>query len=272
MEFGHRKFDFSVHVSHYDGFKDAKRYRNGFDRATFPLDSMAELISRFCWSPIVWKNGVRLSENFWFSDIVALDFDTPEYSLDQALNEWCDTVHIIGTTASHRKEKNGVVCDRFRIISIWDQAITNPELYTASLKKLMRENRAEYADDKCVDGARFFFPCLDIISVTAEGEAVESVKEIPKQARSEPTMLSMLPSRALKFLQKAVPAGTRNFSTYKFAFDCARCGYKAEHVIDWVRKSKTYQKETDKRVLGYEIPATVRSAFKSFERYINEQK
>lgn len=272
MDVGYRRFDLSVHMSRYKGDKDGSKYRDGFDRTEFPLDAIAELISQFCWSPIVWRGGIRKSENFYHSSLVALDFDTPFYTLKQAINDWCDTIHIIGTTHSHQKMKDGIKCDRFRIVSLWDQVITDPRCYRPSLMNLLRENRAQHADDKCLDLGRFFFPCNKIVSVVTDGEMIASVKEPPEIHRSPPTILTSLPARALKFLSSVAKPGERNWSSYKFAYDCARCGYKAENVIEWVIKSKTYANEKDERVISKEIPTTVLSAFKKFQEDLRGHK
>ncbi|MEB3212411.1 MAG: hypothetical protein VKL39_13715 [Leptolyngbyaceae bacterium] len=261
----HRRLDFSLHISRFDG-KKGERYASGFDRTEFPLESFAQLATKFCWSPIVWRGGIRKSANFLLSQLVALDFDSPDYSLDQAVRDWCDTVHVIGTTHSHQVAKDGVICDRFRIVSVWDEPILDPNLYKPSLTMLTKENRADKCDKKCTDLARFFYPCREIISIETEGYLIESVKTLPPKNQKGPLRkLSGLPASALKYLSCGAPAGERNWSSYKFAFDCARVGYQEAEVIDWIRRSKTYQSETDPKVIEWEIPSTVRSAFKKWE-------
>lgn len=263
VDMGFQRLDFSVHVSRVEG-KIGSLYKEGFDRTEFPLDSIAELIARFCWSPIIWMHGIRKSENFMLSQLVALDFDSPEYSIKQAINDWCDTVHIIGTTHNHLLEKNGVTCERFRIVSVWDSPITNPFCYKPSMTKLLRENRAEHADKKCADLARFFFPCRSIVSVQSNGYLVQSVKDPPQKKVRKLQKLAGMPASALKYLMQKSPGGERNWSSYKFAFDCARAGYQQDDVVQWVRSSKTYENEGDKNVLDQEIPATVNSAYKKW--------
>ncbi len=69
------------------------------------LEELAEAITNHHWSPIVWQRNCRKRDNFLSCRLMVLDFDDPGYSLAQCLNDWCDTVHIIGTTKSHQKEK-----------------------------------------------------------------------------------------------------------------------------------------------------------------------
>jgi len=274
MDIGFRNFDLSVHLSEFDGKKWAGKYGVGFERTEFRLEEIAHLIKKFCWSPIVWENGIRKSNKFWFSDLVALDFDSPFYSLEQAVNDWCDTNHIIGTTSSHQKKKNGVTCDRFRIISIWDEAITNPRCYTPSLKKLMNENRADKADVACVDLARFFFPCTEIISVVTDGQMIESIKIEPeidqeifriqhKKKLHKHGIVSHWATRQLK--HGFDKTNNKNTTCYGVAKDLFVAGRRHDEIFALIRNSKTYDGKITED-LAKEIKSCIRSAFNSYCR------
>ena len=104
-----------------------------------------------CW----FKNNYRKSENYIPGSIntIALDFDdgvTIEEFKEMAKNYY----FVIGTTKSHRKLKNGVIADRFRVLlplstafnlSAWEYGIMMDEV-----------NRFFGSDPACRDVARQF--------------------------------------------------------------------------------------------------------------------
>lgn len=127
---------------------------------------------RWAWGPLVWKDGVCLGDNFVVSHLMALDFDEANYTLASALRDWGDTVHIIGTTKSHQREKisgDGVKPpkDRFRVIVPWERPITSRAEYEYNVGRLISEYDA---DETCKDAARFFWPCREIVSVNLVGQ------------------------------------------------------------------------------------------------------
>ena len=123
-------------ISVHPTAKTAPQTATGWEQVD--VKSMAELgqiVVDKVWSNCSWREGRRTGESFLCSDFMALDFDDPTTTLAQAVNEWCDTRHVIGTTKSHRKEKNGIVCDRFRIIAPWSESIFSLQAYKQNQKK-----------------------------------------------------------------------------------------------------------------------------------------
>lgn len=76
-------------------------------------------------SPIVWKDGQRRKAGFVRAEVFAFDFDRG-MTLDEARTEFAAFQGVIYTTKSHRQEKNGVTCDRFRVMLALDRAVTDP--------------------------------------------------------------------------------------------------------------------------------------------------
>ena len=68
---------------------------------------------------------------------------------------------IIATTRNHRKEKNGVICDRFRLVIPFDKPITDLETYKYNMRLAL--DRWPWIDKNALDGARFFFPSNKVI-------------------------------------------------------------------------------------------------------------
>lgn len=141
------------------------------------VNRLANGVSAYAWSPCQWKNGYRSKENFTKANWFALDFDTYELPLAQAVRSFSDMIHIIGTTRNHQKDKDGVTCDRFRVLIKAAEVMTDIRLFESNLRRLSRK----YPIDKsCVDGARHFFRCREIISICDDGytEDVEAIKNL----------------------------------------------------------------------------------------------
>lgn len=117
------------------------------------------------WSPIVWKGGQREKAAFESCSLVALDFDSGEWSLDDAMQyvQHIGCAALVATTKSHRKPKiSGAKklppCDRFRLVMAADPC-TSLDDYEYTMRQYVA---ALPADKSCVDGARYYFPCSEV--------------------------------------------------------------------------------------------------------------
>ena len=206
---------------------DASKFSKGFkilEADTFDdswrMEYIERAITKHCWSPIIIKGGHRLEKNFLGSYICALDFDAPYTPLDCAIAEFKDYSHIIATTKSHQKQKNGVVCDRYRVVLWWERLITDLAEYKFNLAKQIDNY---YSDKACKDGARFFFPCVDIVSSNGNGKLVKvetpdiaPQKEVIHRARQSPSFFGISKTPA--------PTGTRNNAVFAATCEMIRRG------------------------------------------------
>lgn len=195
---------------------------------------IAQMITKHAWSPIIFKQGIRKQSHFISARWVALDFDEPGITLAEAVdNIFCDHVHIIGTSKSHQKEKNGVVCDRFRVLLRLDKPCRDLQSYRATVSKLVGKYDA---DSACVDGARFFYPCTSIVSVGEDGFLTTvlcsvSKNNIVNKKPSKPSSKSpSLSPWIRKIYLKGVPAGQRNRTCWGAACDMLEAGYTKQEV------------------------------------------
>ena len=139
------------------GTLPAHQYRDTFA----PQEITNTAITSYAWSPIVWRGGVRRQENFLFANYAVLDVDAGmpiAHAIDKVFRDVC---HIIGTTRSHGKEKNGVVCDRYRVIVPFVRPIYDLATYRHNMQLIVDEYDVDRA---CKDGGRFFYPCVEIVS------------------------------------------------------------------------------------------------------------
>jgi len=104
-----------------------------------------------------FKNGYRKKDNVITSfSLLILDVDggTP---LEVAKIVLSDFTHMIATTKSHQKDKNGVVADRYRILIPMEYTLDlNAEQYQKFMRNVMDDLPIEL-DVACSDIARFFY-------------------------------------------------------------------------------------------------------------------
>ena len=190
---------------------------------------LPDIVRSNIWSGCTWKNGYRKGDNFIQNELAVLDFDEPGVTLVEAVRSFCDQWHIIGTTKSHQKEKNGVVCDRFRIVLRFEHPITNAEQYKQNMGPLIKKWDT---DKKCGDAARYFFPCQEIISVNLDEDSykIEVADYIPPKPRppSRAHTLHHMSSFARAVTTYGAPNGVRNDFAHRCYFDLRASGFDSD--------------------------------------------
>ncbi len=244
---------------------DGKRYaRDYLFVDTDDVDFMARLISRHAWSCCRYQDGHRREANFLGANWLGLDFDNGAISLDQAQNIFCDSVHIIGTTRSHRKDKKGVVVDRFRVIL--KLATTVEDLHTYRATAAWYINKYD-CDQSAKDAARFFWPCQEIVSKSQDGYC-QDVYLPPPEVAYEPVAFAAgeLSAFALYFIRNHVAVGSRRQACWKFAKDLYRAGFDSDQIYRALLSSATYRNMTACPDLKEELTGIISCAEKSLKR------
>ncbi len=246
---------------------NASRYARGFSTADVSdMNRLAKCVATYTWSHCVWRDGRRLQANYISSDTLGLDFDC-SMPLAQALNVFCDSAHVIGLTRNHQREKAGVIGDRFRVLLKLDRRITDLATIRATSRHYIERWEA---DGQCVDGARLFFPCKEIVSVNEDGEAWEVIE--PKAGAAvvyqpRPVEEGELSPFAISFLRAEIPDGMRNSYCHRFAKDLARAGFGPSQIFDMIAGSPTYRGCRMPPDLAQEITQAIGSA----ERAVAEE-
>lgn len=254
-------------ISYHPEMSDAKTpwvYARGFKTVdTVDMERIAKGIVRFVWSGIVWRDGRRRTDDFLFADFAVFDFDSPAYPLAQALEDFVDCRHVIGTTKSHQKAKGRQLpCDRFRVVIPFDQRIEVLEDYQYTMRLLTQRFDMDRA---CVDGARYFFPCKDIVSVGTDGYAQEAHRNPRQRIQSPSAQAGFVPTWAVCVLKSVIPEGERNLTVYRVAKDLIRGGWTEAEVTEAIVKSPTYQHQLNYLVLK-KVADAVRGACRKVER------
>lgn len=227
----------------FDGY-DSYKYRANFERLT-NMNLLQEKILNSAWSPIIWKNNYAKTDNFEASHFLALDFDTPgDETMDEINHSLQDHKRIIATTKSHNIEKNGIICDRFRLIIPFTRPITDYKTYKYTYQRAL--DRFPWADKSCTDGARFFFPSKQIVYIDRESEykwdVVEPAidPELDQFVKLPPS--GKIPGWCLKFINDGVVGPSRNMKVYGVCYELFYQGFSEADVrrivlrakIDWV--------------------------------------
>lgn len=117
------------------------------------VDKILKMDGRY--SPFIFNNDYRKSENYQknVSNVIVLDFDDG-YTRSQFKSDF-NFLCAIGTTKSHLKEKNGISCERFRVIIPTETAIDlNSEEYANLMRSIFK--KYPHADQACKDTARAY--------------------------------------------------------------------------------------------------------------------
>lgn len=191
----------------------------------YKFEYLEKCITKYVWSPMLFRSGIRNEEHFKAVLVCGLDFDSPSTTLSWALETFKEYAHIIGTTKSHQREKKGVVCDRFRVVLLFQEIITDLNLYKYNIALLTDKYKADKA---CKDGARFFFPCKEIVS-RGNGRFVDiKTPDVAPQRKIE-----RCTGRGLKSFVKVQPATeNRNQTVFRLGCKLFRTNMNRNEIIN----------------------------------------
>ncbi len=200
------------------------------------LSIAADIISSSVWSNSIWAVDTRLESEWRASYFAAIDVDSG-YSLQQAIKELSDTNHVIGTTKSH-----GHKGDRFRILIPWSKPIKDINQYRYNIKKITEKYDG---DTSACDGARFFWPCKEIVSVNYDKEFYnQDVLEFKTPTKKETVKkysqyanLKVTPPWVMHALKFGVPDGERNNYIYSISKTLTLCGLEQSKILDLIKSS-----------------------------------
>jgi hypothetical protein len=232
------------------------------------LDDLAAILSSECWSPGYFSERKRLIRNLIGINLLVLDVDAG-CSLADACETFKPYKHIIATSRSHQKEKNGVVCDRFRVVLFLSESLSKDSDFKATWSRAAK--LWPFIDSACKDSSRFFYPSPNIISINRTGRAFDVSIHVPEPA---PKPMVEIPDGApkgelwkstLKFLLEGAPAGTRHNALVSAVGNMREQGYQPHEVIEALEKMI--------EIGGDWTPSVTQTDLKTIERmYAREKK
>lgn len=223
---------------------DARKFWRGWRGKYVPsAGEVAQLITQYAISPCMWGGGIRKRDNFRYAEWFGLDFDE-NVTLAKAQEMFEPYLHVIGTTKSHQKEKNGKVCDRFRVFLKFAHRCVGRDDYEETARYIIKEYGADKA---CKDAARLFWPCKDIVVCKSGGKVIHAKKYDPvkkerkkqwlarrdEQIRSSYSASKGIPPWARMQLDHGPdPGESRTVCCYRVARDLLKAGYTESEAID----------------------------------------
>lgn len=234
------------------------------------LEELAEFITLHDWAPAVFRDNYRKKANFRETDLLVFDVDNG-CTLGEAKEYFKDYSHIIATTRNHQVEKNGVVCDRFRVILTLDKPIKDAATYAATWHHYAK--RYPFIDEACKDESRFYYKSTSVVSLNLVGAALQSIAATPPQpvtaARPElsnlnPNTRGNLSTRTSLFLANGVGSGTWNSRLHAAAKDMQEQLFPIEEALEIfsAMRNKYFSGELDAKDLS-----TIESAYKTAPKY-----
>jgi SMC interacting uncharacterized protein involved in chromosome segregation len=138
------------------------------------------LEDKVCYAPVGFRSGIRKNEaTEAYSNLVIMDIDEG-MTLEYAKEVFKDYYAIITTTRNHQKEKNGKVCDRFRVVLLSSKYIyTTPEKYRGLMKNIQKFYDVSM-DTACFDKAHIYYSNPSEVWIGSCKKKFEVTKLIPK--------------------------------------------------------------------------------------------
>lgn len=204
------------------------------------VTNMKELTTAVCqssrWSPIIWEEGLRRSENFLYSDFAVFDFDNGIWTIEHA-KKFCNDLgfwFFIYPTKNHRKSKNGSeILDRFRMIFPWEHRITSLDAYTKNLDRIAKEYGMP-CDPACKDGARMYAPSRNLFAYGIFKKKLQWIPYVkPNIRRNYLYAGTRIIPQKLKEMMAHAPqdAGERNSYALKMACWFLRLGFNETETL-----------------------------------------
>ena len=125
-----------------------------YDNVEF-TDIPEMVTSGFAYASGKFKNNYRLDSNYeGYEDVLILDIDK-DCSLEQAKIIFKKYTHYIITSKSHQIDKNGLVCDRFRVFILLAEKIMESSIREQFMNEII--NTFPFVDTACRNSSRFFY-------------------------------------------------------------------------------------------------------------------
>lgn len=146
-----------------DKIKNHKHlWKYGYKKAELTdIEEVARVIQSDyrCYSGGIFKDGEAKNDSWLYQDLIIFDIDEG-LGLEEAKEIFSPYCCLIATTRSHQKEKNGKICDRFRVILLAKERIfCEAEEYKEIMENIFKEY--PFVDKACKDPSRIYFGHFD---------------------------------------------------------------------------------------------------------------
>ncbi len=139
------------------------------------------------YSAVKFKRNYRRKKNFKETDILIFDIDDLQENgrnISDVSLALAGVNHILAPTKSHRVDKNGLICDRYRLIIFCDNVITDNKTYKFNFLKFIEEYNVT-VDLRASDSSRFFFRSSHIHSYCFDQDNFKVSKVVKEEKKKE---------------------------------------------------------------------------------------
>lgn len=197
------------------------------------------LIIKKHWSPIIWKGGERLTNNFIQTSLCVLDFDSG-MTIGECANKLKEMglFYIIGTTKNHMRLKHDEpACHRFRAVLKFKHEIKNADHYKQNMQHI---GKMFPCDKAAFDGARKFAPCTKI-ALFSDGASLSVKRYVKPMPRYLPRDYFLNPRKVpdwiMEFFRCGIPKGGRNTTIYRIGKNLQKYGFTKDEVLSLINGS-----------------------------------
>lgn len=203
--------------------------------------TLAAIASTETWAPGTFEENKRTIKTFKQIELLVLDIDG-DCTLEVAKEKFNGFQHIIATSRNHQKEKQGITCDRFRVILWLSDILTTDRDFKATWDRAKR--LWPFIDSACKDSSRFFYASPGIVSVAATGrrfdvslamDTIDASRELDRDLSPRDQAASIkgdLWKSTYKFLAEGAGPGTRHTSLVSAVGNMREQGYTQPEVIE----------------------------------------
>jgi len=229
----------------------------GFSRAIGDFETLHKVLcGNYRYSAGTFLNEYIKDANYLSEqNLICIDFDQGS-SIDEIKRLFHDIKYLIATTKSHQKEKNGEVCDRFRLVLPTSSTFhLKPDTYAAMYQNLI-ESLGLTADKQTKNCSRWYYSNPDgeywynpnqsaelldmrpFIDSAAEQLQAKAHKAYEREQTSGTASDEFRLERAYKWFLSQTTNGNRNDMTFRFGI------FVKEHLqsIDWNAETEHFNK------------------------------
>jgi len=232
----------SVCAARMSGRKDIKSM---YPQQVF-WGSLPNIMTSTTWGCMQFVDSHRAIKNFLRSQVIGFDFDSGLQTLDgiiEVLQDMEVPAHV-GVTKSHQLPKgpDELVCDRFRVAILMESETTDADLYRQQMEafKIVWATGGKcWFDQSCVDPARLFYPCTQIVKSTG-GNPLGwiSKKQRQKRAFIKPMRgdrdIRLVPGWVFDRITKHTDGKSRHTTCYAIGAELAGHNYELEEIVEFL--------------------------------------
>lgn len=246
----------------------SKDITTGFKKKIVPFEVLHEVVCspEFKYSAGTFKKGYRNKDNYEEKqNLIIIDIDDG-MKMETAKMMFSNYKCMIATTKSHQKDKNGLTCDRFRIIFITDRTIKlNSEIYSEFMQNVY-DSLGVPADTSCKDSSRFYYGAKGDYWYS-EGDKLFEISDLIPDTTKDKERKIMLSSTGIgstegvaRVLLEEGAKGNRNHTVLRYAMFMKDEGYNYRDAKD---KTLEFNSKLPEPLPEKELKSTV---FKSLEK------